>query len=138
MLRLFIRAAHAFKVGKKQNITAREAGCDGSVRTGYDYIGRETVTPKYLKSGFFGNREFYGVFCRVSYIYISVIRHFKNLFIYILYKPTPVFPVLPIFPELNFVNKEKAERGIDFNVQCAVCNVQWLPAKLYKEHRLIV
>ena len=47
MLRLFIRAAHALKVGKNQNITAREAGCDGSVRTGYDYIGRETVTPKY-------------------------------------------------------------------------------------------
>ena len=54
MLRLFIRAARALKVGKNQNLTAREAGCEGSVRTGYDYVGREIVTPKYLKSGIFG------------------------------------------------------------------------------------
>ena len=45
MLRLFIRAAHALKVGKNQNLTAREAGCEGSIRVGYDYTGEKNIIP---------------------------------------------------------------------------------------------
>ena len=86
-----------------------------------------------LKIGIFweiGN--FRGCFVEYLYLYIRNKGILKNLFIYILYKPTPDFPDFPIFPELYFVNKEKAERGI--NVQCAMCNVQWLLAILYKQH----
>ena len=59
MLRLFIRAAHALKVGKNQNLTARESGCGKVCKN------RDMITPagnwshRYIKNrDFSGNREF--------------------------------------------------------------------------------
>ena len=126
MLRLFIRAAHALKSVKTKTSQHAKQAVERSVRTGIWLRRQEIGHTEIIKIGNF--REI-GNFKGGSADFLILILYVYRGFIIYIYnrevcKPTPDFPDFPIFPELYFVNKEKAERGINFNVQCAVCSVQ--------------